>query len=74
MNEEEIAHNLLPRHNILYSYVVRDLNTNELTDFMSFYANNTKVVGNEVHNTIYVGYLYYTWAKNNDLARLEMLV
>ena len=74
MSEEEIAHYLLPRHNIVYSYLVRDPNTSEVTDFMSFYANNTQIIGHDVHKIVYSGYLYYTWAKNNDLERLELLV
>ena len=39
-SEEEIAHFMLPRENVIYSYVVEkyENNKNTVTDFYSFYA------------------------------------
>lgn len=37
-SEEEIAHFLIPRENVIESFVVEDPATKEITDFISFYS------------------------------------
>lgn len=48
-NQEEIAHLLMPREGVVYTYVVEDENTKEVTDFTSFYVLPTQILQQEGH-------------------------
>lgn len=37
-SQEEIAHFMLPRENVIESFVVEDPDTDEITDFICFYS------------------------------------
>lgn len=65
---EEFAHWLLPRDRLVYSYVVEGADGG-VTDFVSFYALPTSVLGNSQHASINVAYLFYYGAA--DPATLE---
>jgi glycylpeptide N-tetradecanoyltransferase len=45
-----------------------------VTDFVSFYALNSSIMGHPRHDSLRAAYLYYYFVKNNDKSRLEKLV
>lgn len=57
-DEEELAHALVPRKNVVYSYVAENHN-GKITDLISFYSLPSTVMGNANHRTIFAAYLYY---------------
>lgn len=58
-NKEEIQHFFLPREKVMYSFVVTDPDTDEITDFFSFYSLPSSVLDNSKYNTLYAAYSYY---------------
>eukprot|EP00011_Vannellida_sp_DIVA3-517-6-12_P002840 CAMPEP_0114613180 /NCGR_PEP_ID=MMETSP0168-20121206/4999_1 /TAXON_ID=95228 ORGANISM="Vannella sp., Strain DIVA3 517/6/12" /NCGR_SAMPLE_ID=MMETSP0168 /ASSEMBLY_ACC=CAM_ASM_000044 /LENGTH=484 /DNA_ID=CAMNT_0001824177 /DNA_START=31 /DNA_END=1485 /DNA_ORIENTATION=+ len=68
--EDEVSHWLLPRKDILKSYVVeRD---GKVLDFVSFYTLPSTVMKHKDYDTLYVAYSYYNVAKTTpwvDLMR-----
>jgi len=69
MSREEVAHWMLPRKGVVYSYVVESP-TGQVTDFASFYSLPSSVLGNEKHKTLYAAYQFWTCAKTVSLADL----
>ena len=57
--EGEIAHFLLPRDNVIESYVVEDIEQKEITDFVSFYSLPSTILRHETHKILNVAYSYY---------------
>ncbi|CCD63182.1 putative glycylpeptide N-tetradecanoyltransferase [Caenorhabditis elegans] len=57
-SEEELAHALVPKKGVVYSYVAENQN-GKITDFVSFYSLPSTVMGHTTHKTIYAAYLYY---------------
>ncbi|CAP38094.1 Protein CBR-NMT-1 [Caenorhabditis briggsae] len=68
-DEEEMAHALLPRKNVVYSYVAQNLN-GKITDLVSFYSLPSSVMGNANHKTIFAAYLYYYVAGSVSVKQL----
>ena len=69
MSREEVAHWMLPRKGVVYSYVVESP-TGQVTDFASFYSLPSSVLGNEKHKTLYAAYQFWTCAKTVSLPEL----
>lgn len=68
LSAEEIAHWLLPRKNVVYTYVVeRD---RAVTDVASFYSLPSSVLGNERHKTLFAAYQFWTVANSVTLGQL----
>ncbi|EPZ31533.1 Acyl-CoA N-acyltransferase domain-containing protein [Rozella allomycis CSF55] len=63
-NEQEVKHWFLPVNNVVYSYVVQDPNSDEITSFISFYLIPTQVLQHPVHKNINIGYLFYYFYDN----------
>ncbi|RKP02515.1 hypothetical protein CXG81DRAFT_10699 [Caulochytrium protostelioides] len=67
LTEEEVRHWLLPRKNVLYSYVVDADSTPDaaprdapaITQFVSFYSLPSTVIGHPKHDQVRAAYLYY---------------
>jgi len=53
---------MLTRNNVVNSFVLRDVSTKKLTDFISFYHLPSTVIGNDKHNNLNAAYSYYNVA------------
>eukprot|EP00771_Trimastix_marina_P000702 gnl/Trimastix_PCT/1726.p2 GENE.gnl/Trimastix_PCT/1726~~gnl/Trimastix_PCT/1726.p2 ORF type:complete len:491 (-),score=166.66 gnl/Trimastix_PCT/1726:1199-2632(-) len=75
-SDEELAHWLLPRDEIVQSFVVEDPETHEITDFGSFYILPSFCIGNEQYPTLKAAYNYYYFTGKHTLRDLlgDMLV
>lgn len=69
-SEDEIHHWLLPRPNIINSYVVEDPVTHEITDLASFYTLPSTILGNTTYNTLKAAYCFYNVAGKTPLVQL----
>ncbi|XP_038653883.1 glycylpeptide N-tetradecanoyltransferase 2 isoform X2 [Scyliorhinus canicula] len=58
MSEEEVIHWLLPRENIIDTYVVEG-SDGELTDFVSFYTLPSTVMHHPIHKNLKAAYSFY---------------
>lgn len=70
MSEEEFAHWLLPRKGVIFSYVVEDPETKEITDMVSFYSLPSSVIKHPVHKTLNAAYAYCTAAVKTPIVNL----
>lgn len=71
LNEEEVAHWLLPRDEVVYSFVVEDEKTKKITDFISFYNLPSQIIhGNTKHKVLKAAYSYYNVATSMPLIEL----
>ncbi len=57
--QEEVAHWLLPRPRVVYSYVVEDSSGRKLTDLISFYLLPSSVINNTKNPTLFAAYSFY---------------
>lgn len=71
LTEEEVKHWLLPRENIIYSYVIED-DHGQIVDFISFYSLPSTVVNNPLHSHIRAAYLFYY--ASADALRLKKVI
>jgi glycylpeptide N-tetradecanoyltransferase len=60
-SKEEVAHWLLPRDKVVYSFVVEGDN-GEITDFISFYSLPSSVLNHDVHKTLWAAYSFFNIA------------
>lgn len=67
-SEEDVRHFLLPRDNVIYSYVIANANT--ITDFVSFYNLPSSVLNNPKYTHIKAAYSYYHVATSVSLKQL----
>ena len=70
LDEDEVAHFILPRENVISAYVVTDQETKEVTDFISFYHLPSSVLKHDKYNTLYISYSYYNVATKTPLLNL----
>ena len=71
LSEAEVEHLLLPREDVVYSYVVEDEKTKKITDFISFYNLPSQIIhGNTKHKTLKAAYSYYNVATSVPLVEL----
>ena len=67
---EEVEHYLVPRENVIDSYVVEDKDTKEITDFISFYTLPSSVLKHVEHTLLKAAYSYYNVPKKHTLTEL----
>lgn len=63
-----------PKEQVVWSYVVEDLESKKITDFFSFYNLESTVIGHKKHNVIKAAYLFYyatEVAFSNDKLKLK---
>lgn len=70
MTVEEFCHWLLPRKNVIYSYVVEDPATREITDMVSFYSLPSSIIKHPIHKKLHAAYAYCTAALKTPLTAL----
>ena len=54
----------------MYSYVVEDPETKEITDMVSFYSLPSSILGNDKHSLLRAAYCYYLFANKTSLTDL----
>ena len=72
-SEDDVRHFLTPKEQVMYAWYVED-DSGEVTDFISYYALNSSVLGNDKHNKIYAAYAFYNFVKDNDPSRMRQLM
>lgn len=68
--QEEAVHFLNPRDKVVYSYVVEDPETKEITDFISFYCLPSRVLDSDKHTHMNSAYLYYYFNNKTEKTQL----
>eukprot|EP00906_Rhabdomonas_costata_P022885 RCo032951 len=68
MSEEEVAHWLVPRQGVVYSFVVEK--GGKVTDLISFYNLPSTVIGNDKYKDLKAAYSFYNVATSVDLPTL----
>lgn len=69
-NKEEVAHFMLPRANVIYSYVIEDPETKRITDFISYYNLPSTCLKSEKHKAVYAAFCYYIVPKKHTIKEL----
>lgn len=70
MSEEDFSHWLFPRRGVIFSYVVENPQTREITDMVSFYSLPSSIIKHPVHKTLNAAYAYCTAAVKTPLVDL----
>lgn len=68
--EEDFAHWLLPREGVIYSYVVEDPESKEITDLVSFYSLPSSIIKNPQYKTLNAAYSFCNAAVKTPLVEL----
>ncbi len=59
LSEEEVSHTLLPRDDVVYSYVIEASPGGPLSDFFSFYSLPSTVIHHPTHKVLRAAYCFY---------------
>ena len=59
MSEEEVSHWLSYQEDVVYSYVVEDPKTKQVSDFFSFYTLPSTIIGHPDYSTLKAAYMFY---------------
>lgn len=70
LSEEEFEHWLLPREGVIYTYVVEDPDTKEITDLTSFYSLPSTIIKHPTHKTLNAAYAYCYASFKTPLVKL----
>jgi glycylpeptide N-tetradecanoyltransferase len=66
----QVRHWLLPRPGVIDSFVVEDPETRKVTDFVSYYALPSTIIGNDQYKLLKAAYCYYHVANSVPLKQL----
>nr|AAF19802.1 N-myristoyl transferase [Brassica oleracea] len=69
-DENDVEHWLLPREDVVDSYLVESPETHDLTDFCSFYTLPSTILGNPNYSTLKAAYSYYNVATKTTFSSL----
>jgi glycylpeptide N-tetradecanoyltransferase len=61
-SKEEIRHWFTPRSKVVYTFVLENYETGEITDMLSFYSLPSSVLNHEVHKTLFAAYSFFNVA------------
>ncbi|KAG0336242.1 Glycylpeptide N-tetradecanoyltransferase 2 [Podila humilis] len=64
--EADVRHWLIPRHGVVWAYVVEESETKNVTDFFSFYSLPSTVINNPTHSTLNAAYSFYYAVQTDD--------
>mmetsp|Transcript_21067 Transcript_21067/g.35157 ORF Transcript_21067/g.35157 Transcript_21067/m.35157 type:complete len:449 (+) Transcript_21067:48-1394(+) len=67
---QEVVHILTPQEDVVYSYVVEDPQTKEITDFVSFYCLPSTIIGNPKYKLLRAAYSFYNVPLKTPLINL----
>ncbi|WOL20393.1 hypothetical protein Cni_G29198 [Canna indica] len=69
-DEDDVEHWLLPRENVINSYLVESPETHDITDFCSFYTLPSSILNNPNYTVLKSAYSYYNVATATPLPQL----
>ncbi|KAG6395696.1 hypothetical protein SASPL_141820 [Salvia splendens] len=69
-DENEVEHWLLPKEDVMDTYVVESPGSHEITDFCSFYTFTWSIFGSQNHSILKVAYSYYNVSTKTPLVQL----
>ncbi|KAF6157235.1 hypothetical protein GIB67_041696 [Kingdonia uniflora] len=69
-NGDDVEHWLLPKENVVDSFVVENPETNTITDFCSFYTLPSSILGNQNYSNLKAAYSYYNISTETPLLQL----
>ncbi|XP_041994925.1 glycylpeptide N-tetradecanoyltransferase 1-like [Salvia splendens] len=67
---DDVEHWLLPKEDVVESYMVESSETHEITDFCSFYSLPSSILGNQNHSVLKAAYSYYNVSTKTPLLQL----
>lgn len=70
LDENDVEHWLLPKEDVVDSFLVESPETHEITDFCSFYTLPSSILGNQNYTTLKAAYSYYHVASKTPLLQL----
>lgn len=69
-DENDVEHWLLPKENVVDSFLVESPETHEITDFCSFYTLPSSILGSQNYSTLKAAYSYYNVTTTTPLIQL----
>lgn len=69
-DENDVEHWLLPKENVVDSFLVESPETHETTDFCSFYTLPSSILGSQNYSTLKAAYSYYNVSTKTPLIQL----
>ncbi|KAL0903989.1 hypothetical protein M5K25_026057 [Dendrobium thyrsiflorum] len=70
LDEKDVEHWLLPREDVVDSFLVESPDSHEITDFCSFYTLPSLVLNNATHSNLKAAYSFYNVATKTPLLQL----
>jgi hypothetical protein len=62
-----VRHWLIPRPDVVDAFVVEDLTTKKITDFVSYYTLPSTIIGSEQYKLLKAAYCYYYVANSVNI-------
>ncbi|XP_042052403.1 glycylpeptide N-tetradecanoyltransferase 1-like [Salvia splendens] len=69
-DENDVEHWLLPKEDVVDSYLVESPESHKITDFCSFYTLPSSILGSQTHSVLKAAYSYYNVSTMTPLLQL----
>ncbi|KAG6395704.1 hypothetical protein SASPL_141828 [Salvia splendens] len=69
-DDNDVEHWLLPKEDVVDSYLVESPESHEITDFCSFYTLPSSILGSQTHSILKAAYSYYNVSTKTPLLQL----